>query len=329
MIKRLLAIVLAAVLLCGCQLAEPESEGSGQDRLVGVFVTRDSLNLFDMESYLQDNAGKLTNGGELFVEDSAEYSRRIYATLVPEEYTADDGSKHNTLRYEFLDLEGELLTCYLVNGGILVEPDGTNLAYESYWSSDGGNWFSDIQTGIRSNQYDNTSINLEATIYVSREMEEILFFYNPVYQTASGEVYLVEGYGNSCQFYEGSSMTHTLNEERESTISGDENTYRTDIEITVKCIAMAQRIVVNYVDGNNQVFSWEEYAGEEIPLELHAPEGTEYLVCEVYRLNDEGEETMFRQIRDRESDPIELYREIEDGICRKTKLNVIWPEESE
>ena len=329
MAKRLIALFLVTVLLCGCQLAEPETEAVGPDRLVGVFVTREHLNLFDMESYLEDNAGKLLNGGQLFVEDSSEYSRRIYATLVPDEYTDPEGGKHTTLKYEFPDLKGQFLGAYRVEEGWTVQPDGETLHHDSYWTTTAGEWFGDIHTHITSNEFDNTGIDLKSTIYVSDEMEEILFFYNPVYQTAGGELYLLEGTGNSCQFHDGSTMTHSINEEQESTVPGDEAVYRTDIEVVVKCITMAQRIVVNYVDENNEVFACEEYTGEEIPLELTASEGTEYLVCEIYRLNDEGEEIMYRQIRDRESDPIELYREVEDGICAKTELAVIWPEESE
>lgn len=317
MVKRFVALFLAAALLCGCQLAQPESGAAGADRLVGVFVTTESLNLFDMESYLQDNADKLVGGGELFVEDSAGYTKRIYAELVPEEYTDDDGNTYTTWQYQFVGLEGELLGCFL------VEKDG-----ESYWSSYVGDWFSGNHTGISSDDLGNTSINLESTIYVCEEMEDILFFYNPVYQTADGQVYLTEGYGNSCQFFEGSKMTHTLNEEQEATISGDEGSYRTDIAVVVECVAVAQRIVVNYVDENNAVFYEEEYVGEEIPWELPAPVGTEYVVCEVYCQNDEGEETMFRQICDRDGGTIELYREVEDGICTKREQKVIWPEES-
>jgi len=317
MVKRLFAIFLTTLLLCGCQLAEPEPETVGPDRLVGVFVTREHLNLFDMEAYLQDNAGKILNGGELLAEDSAEYSQRISAELVPEEWTDEEGNVHTTWQYQFPDLEGQLLSCYL------VEKDG-----ERYWSSSAGEWFSEIHTGIVSNEFENTGIDLRSTIYVSEEMDEILFFYNPVYQTAGGELYLLEGQGSGCQYHEGSAMTHTLNEERESTVPGDGNTYRTDIEIVVECVAIPQGIILIYMDENNEVIGRQEYPGEEIPVELSVPEGTEYLICETYCRGGEGEQTMFRQIHDRESDPIELYRNVEDGICTKTELRVTWPEET-
>lgn len=315
--KRLFALFLAAILLAGCQLAEPETETKGYDRLVGVFVTREHLNLFDMESYLQDNTGKLAHGGALTVEDSSQYNRRVYAVLVEEEWTDEEGNSHSSCTYEFPDLEGQLFSDFWIEKGT-----------ESYWSNDAGEWFSEIHNGYNHGDHESIGLEMEATIYVSPEMEEILFFYNPVYQTPEGEVYLVEGQGSSCQFFQGSSMIHTLSDEKTTTVDGVQRRDWTDIQVKVACIRPAERIVLNFMDENNQVFSTLEYTGEEIPAEISAPEGATYVICEVYRQDESGEETLVRQITDPDGEAIEVYREVEHGICRKTTLDVLWQTEA-
>lgn len=316
MIKKLFALLLAAVLLTGCQLAEPETEEGGYDRLVGVFVTREHLNLFDMESYLQDNAEKLVSGGELFVEDSTQYDRRIYAELVEKKWSDEEGNSHSYETFEFAGLEGELLsTCWIDDGA------------EGYWSNDAGDWFSEVRNGMNSGDNDSTGLEMEATIYVSPAMEEILFFYNPVYQTPEGEVYLVEGQGSACQYHLGSSMTHTLSDEKTTTLDGVQSRNWTDIRVEVECIQTAERIVLNFANEKNEVFFREEYHGGDIPAEVTVPEGTAYVICEVFHLDETGEETLIRQITDPEGEAIEVYREVEDGICRKSTLEVIWQTE--
>ena len=69
MMKRITAIILAVLMLSGCQLAtEEKREDRLQDKLVGVFVTFEPLDLeFDIEGYLNDHPGVLS-GGEVTLD---------------------------------------------------------------------------------------------------------------------------------------------------------------------------------------------------------------------------------------------------------------------
>ena len=86
--KRILALdiaLLALFLFAGCQLAKEEggeTESAERDRLIGVFLTRKHLDLFDWEGYFNDNAGALAGGGHAIDEtDTAAYGGRLHATL--------------------------------------------------------------------------------------------------------------------------------------------------------------------------------------------------------------------------------------------------------
>ena len=76
----LLAFLLG---LAGLSLAQSgTADVLGKDRLIGVFITTEYLDLFDMESYFNDNIGKMTTGGDITIDgDSPKYQGRLYATL--------------------------------------------------------------------------------------------------------------------------------------------------------------------------------------------------------------------------------------------------------
>ena len=87
---KVLALLLALCLLSGCSLARPEAEegnGMSQDMMIGVFITREYLDLFDFERYLEDNLNTVVNGGgEISPEDSEKYGGRLYAEKTGEGY---------------------------------------------------------------------------------------------------------------------------------------------------------------------------------------------------------------------------------------------------
>lgn len=78
-VVRTLMLGLAMVLpLTGCQLALPGEESAQDDRLIGVYVTTEYLDLFDIESYLEDNLNAGWTGGEI-TGDTDPYEGRVYA----------------------------------------------------------------------------------------------------------------------------------------------------------------------------------------------------------------------------------------------------------
>ena len=84
----LLAILTAIVaLLCGCSLARSDMDASAasRDRLIGVYITTEYIDLFDLEGYIGANASALS-GGSISEADAAQYNGRLYAKLVDERY---------------------------------------------------------------------------------------------------------------------------------------------------------------------------------------------------------------------------------------------------
>lgn len=54
-----------------------EATDADKDRLVGVFITTEYLDLFDHERFLQDNTDQLLSGKELGEADAGAYQGRL------------------------------------------------------------------------------------------------------------------------------------------------------------------------------------------------------------------------------------------------------------
>ena len=70
--RKIFAVFLAFFILLmstGCQLArEDMAENRSGDKLIGVFITKEYLDLFDIESYFNDNIHKISPGGSIAID---------------------------------------------------------------------------------------------------------------------------------------------------------------------------------------------------------------------------------------------------------------------
>ena len=111
MIKRIFIVFIIVLILLnitGCQLAlEDKGESNIKDRLIGVLITDEYLDLFDLEGYLNDNINKFSGGGSIMIEgDNREYQGRLYATLTTLTLTDEKGNTHETKEFAFDNVDG-------------------------------------------------------------------------------------------------------------------------------------------------------------------------------------------------------------------------------
>ena len=309
--KRLLTVVLALVMviLCGCQLAVPEAEEAAQpDRLVGIYVTRDYLDLFDMEAYLNDNLSTMLDGGTLTEADTGDYSQRIYAEIVERTFVDSMGEEHITYSYEFPELGGMLMASYEMKE-----------EYQEYWRSD-------VETGLCDANFridirdDGVTLEQSATIYVPEGSGDTEFYFNPVYQTADGQLYLIAGSGVSMSGTMGGAMTSKLNEETTYTVDGETTTFCADLAVTVDTIAIPDRIVVIQMDENHQELCREEYIPGQMPESLTPMDATAYILVESC-CGQQVQRTLYQP----EGDPICAYYNMGNNICIPDYTQIEWP----
>ncbi len=325
--NKILIIILACVLIASFALGvtgavtfakdEPadNSNEASKDRLIGVFITTEYLDLFDFESYFENNADKVLSGGEISSSDSAPYQGKVFGTIVDDPYTnPETGETVTTKKCVFEGIEG---ISYFV--AKYTDERGT------YWGTGGDEAISDGHTGLHSTDAGD-SIELKGTIYVSVSKGSNTFYYNPVYQTAAGEVYLMSGQGMSHggELSAGMSSSHALKEEQTITIDGKSETISSNIEVSTCFMDTPVSTSVLQFSKDGSVVSKEDYAAGELPFKITTNSDTEYIIVETHMKSATGEETVTRELFQADDETLFAFSCREDGICIKQHCSIIW-----
>ncbi len=283
--RKLLAIALCLMLLSGCQLAQTsQGETPLEDRLVGVFVTQDYLDLLDLETCLQEHP-------EDFLDGTLELSEqgKLYATM------SDDG----TFRFE--GCEGMYLCSYLL--------DGVQRSFTTEGFGDVVSKHTATDTG--------RVVEESATIRITGT-EGVVFYTNPVYQTADGQYYVTSGQGAQSNGH--GTMTHSLDETNNWEESGEKRTYQAKFTVAVTYIHIPDSISLLQMSADNRELTRTEYAPGQMPETLEALPDTAYLLMES-KTGTEITRTLFQP----GDDAITTWYKTESPVCLPQFTEVIWP----
>lgn len=311
--KRLFAFLACLVLLLGCggcQLADPEEDGTQaaeQDRLIGVFVTEEYLDLFDFDAYVSDNADKLAEGGGetvLSSQDSEAYGDRVWAAQ------KDNGD------WVFEGLEG--------------------MGYYAY------RYKSEAETGIASHldegltgngmhvtsTDEGESVELEATIYHVPD-SRVRYYFNPVCQAPDGAVYLTSGNGVTMEgTAEGEASAHTLSDSVTATgPDGGSTVTSCSVAVHVEIMNAPGEIVVLQMDKDSSVLDRKSYAPGQAPESLTPEPGCAYLVVETHKTGPEGG-MVTRELVDAGAERFSTFHARPDGVCVRQDTTLNWTEEA-
>lgn len=289
----LLACIVAAAFLVGVTGAVPfgnDTPGQSQnrDRLIGVFITREPLDVPD----LQETAQNMLSGGEVSLPEG---NIRRYAVL------AEDGT------YAFEGLEG--FACFAAR---YRDKDGVE-----YWCPTVDEAISDVHTGFHTTEVGD-SIDMTGTIYLTTTA---LFYYNPVYQTATGEVYVLpgEGMADGSQYGSDVSGSYALQEELTVTAGGKQDTIRSHIEITTCSMDILLGISVLQFDDSSNLLTRSDFAPGTLPEEMMPRPDTAYMVVETHSRN-----AVTRELFQPGSESLSAFFLAEDGICMKQNCTLDW-----
>ena len=304
--KRMITLCLAlmTMLLSGCQLAVDTENESGRynpDHIVGVVVTTEHLDLFDMEGYLEDNLGAIMNGKN---PDESAYQGRIYAQEVVEESVGENGMTYYTTYYNFDHVDGlELLFytthTYREDGELLAEITTNGMDESGLW---------DVCFG--------TELT-EGTVYFPDDAAMMLYV-NPVYQDGEGKLYLVQGDSMHADLGTGS-MSLFYTEEITENIDGEKVTQKREFKITAKGVTISDRVVLVQMDKNHQIILRQEYAPEALPEELIPEEHCAYIILEKHA----GDE-ITREMLQREDEWISVQIMGDKPYCLGQSVTIRW-----
>lgn len=255
--KKLIAILLAVCLLTGCQLASTEQKESElEDKLVGVFVTFDHLDLpFDIEGYLNDNVGSISDGAELVVEEgeARAYQGKLFAEV---------GERG----WEFPGYDGIILG---------------QMWNEDHWVGFTTEGIQDIKTHVIGTET-HDGIEEEGTIYVDASLEEFIYYVNPVFMTADGEYYATQGDSFSSGNSGVGGMSMSINCEIKETVGDVENVYSAKYTVGIEGVTLADRVVLVEMSSDHAELARTEYAPDAMPESVTPADGAAYLIVEEY-----------------------------------------------
>ena len=264
--------------------------GEGEGRLIGVFITTEYLELFDQG--------------------------RLYAKLVDDSYTdSETGKIVTTKNYVFDGIEG--IACFSAR---YTDESGVQ-----YWRIGGDDAISDVDTNFNSTDAGD-SIHMKGTIYVSASKGFNVFYYNPVYQTATGEVYLMSGQSMSHggELSTGMSSSQALKEEQTVTIDGESTTISSNIEVSTCFMDTPIGAGVIQFDEDGSIISREDYAAGDLPFKITTSSDTEYIIVETHMRSGDGKETVARELFQPDDESLFTFSCREDGICIKQYCNMVW-----
>lgn len=317
-IRRTFEIFLAVLIifsLMGCQLALEDKEDN-TDILIGVFITEERLDLFDMEGYLNDNINTLSGGGLINIDkNSSQYQGRLYATLTTRALKDDTGKNFDTREFVFNDFKG---ISYFSARVPATENE------DSYITS-GSEAVSDGYTSFHFGE-DEDKTTLEGTIYISSDYAGKTLFINPVYQSSDGTVYAITGNGImvSDEQGEGSVYTQTLEETTTITENGKRKSKSTSIKISLAVMFPPEQIFILQMDKDSEIIAKTKYAPGKLPGTIIPEAGVEYIIVESNKIDIEGNTVTSRTLFDRSNETLESFYRRSDGICVKQSTILDW-----
>lgn len=289
--KRIMAMLLAVLMLGGCQLASEEKrEDHLQDELVGVFLTFDYLNLeFDIEGWLNDNPGALGDG-EVVLEPGLgnAYQERLTATETEDGWLVPG--------YEGLSLGRIRKSDYAAT----IFSEGICEVNSHFMAGDNGD-----------------AVSVEGTVYFP-EGSEVMLCSNPIYMTEAGEYYVIQG--NSFQSsLDGGSMSQSVSAERTFMIDGVETTDSVEFATTVKGVTVAEKVVLVWMSESHGELKREEFIPGELPESVEGDAA--YLIVE-----EITGETVTRKLYQPGDEQITVYYKGEQPWCLPDFVEIIWNE---
>lgn len=338
-----------AVPLANPAYGQTQIQSKNADLVVGYYLTREHLDLYDHDAWIEDNiddiiAGKYENptfdpDDLAFSGMNSPYAERVYAELREKTLTADDGHTVTTQEYVFPGIEGiAYFAAYIED-----EHGGYHTTISGDAIIDGHAAFNATEEGEER--------KLEGTIcFAVPEIDETqkteafwteaipgapvpidpndtcTIYFNPVCQAADGSVYLTAGLGFnwSSSAAAGGIYSQTVKGESTVTIDGERKVERSEITVHVKLINAPTLVTLTQMNADNQAISSADYLPGTLPEEIVLDNRTAYLICETRSLSSDGEETVSREIIDRSEESLSAFYAREDGLCLKQWTQLVW-----
>ena len=284
-----LAALMILTMLGGCQLAVDDDDmNPGADRLCGVFVTLDHLDLSLEDQEIDIPSNWNGNPSSIVFPET-----RIYATRTEEE--------NGSVDYTFDGIEGFRLFSVKTDS-----PDGLG----SYSSSFGDDALQDGHISVS-----DEDVSLSGTIYFDVHYSCVIYT-NPVYQTPDGQVYMTSGTGISFggEGMEGISGSTSLSATTTENNNGEETSHTTKVEIKVEAVNTNKKVLLKQLDSSDQIIMQTEITQDDIPESIKIEKNTAYMIMEEHCIDHENKASVKRTLLKPDEEFLDAHFTGDNGI---------------
>lgn len=317
--KLLMAIIVSLIMfsLSGCQLArEDGAVNNSMDRLIGVYVSYEYVDLFDLDAYFNDNNLNFS-GGEIKIEgETKKYEGRMYATQKDEIRTSSGGEKYTETQFVFEKLSGVSMFAPTI-----VDPLLENRIY-TVAGSDG---FTDAKFHVKSGDKED-GLELFGTLYISSGSVSDAIYINPVYQSEDGKVYLLSGQGFAATGDSGEGVVYSQKLEDKVTINenGKSKSYSSIIEVSIATMNPTIKVSILQMDKDSNIVKKTEFAPADVPNEFKTEASTEYIIVECLKEAFDGEIKIERMLFSKNDETLWFFKKINDKVFIKAYTTIFW-----
>lgn len=316
--KKILAGCLAAglVLLTGCQLAREDAGNAGGDRLIGVFVTTERLDLSNETHFRQISVPCVESGETIAMDWENRSQGRLYATLKSKEKTGiEAGNAIEDKEFVFEGVEG------IPYFAPMVIEDG-----ESRVLSEPHEAVSDHHITVLCGD-EEEGTELVGTLYLSPNLTDQVYYLNRVYQDAENRVYLSPSYGGymvNGKQSEGQVFSFNTSEATTVTEGWKIQKVSFSVEMALSVLFPSEKIVALQLDADSNVLLRTEYVPGQLPDALVPLANTEFVLVETHKRDAENRAVISRAIYGLNDTAIETFYCRTDGISVKQFTQLEW-----
>ena len=288
--KKLIAMMMALLMLTGCSLATPGA--AGRHELVGVFVTVSrEENGEKVEFWDEDAAGmKMISRHDLAGQKL--YARKVEGEPVSYEFPAGCGL--SAFVYDVYDGNGNSYR----SGTFSPEMDVQNVAYYAG---------------------DPSRYELEAVIYATKDAK-LYIQANPVYQTPDGEVYVLSDKPTGYMVEGGEGFAAILTQDYKAD-KGYTTYENSTVKLSVEYVTLPLHYAVLEMDEANQLLRRAEWAPGELPETYTPGADAAYIILEAQA----GEETIRTVYSPGDASAVlDTYYPGEYGLCIRGYTTIDW-----
>ena len=168
------------------------------------------------------------------------------------EYQDEDGEYHFSNTYEFEGLDGIVLAVYHIQNGD-----------ESYTSSSVGEGICDVHSRTGGDDQ-----GISGTIWMAKNSGEVIYYMNPIYQTADGRVYLVPGSGLHISSDVGGRASQKIEEKVTATENGEAYSYTFSAEVFIDFADPAETVTILQMNKQDEEVKRETFLADNLPKQF-------------------------------------------------------------